>query len=231
MPSHEDIAPASRTCESQSGIVTNGRTDERTERSAETAQLLNSANVRARTEIQRASGFNLGQIIDQVVTDLEVNAGQRWPLLRTGEREPIPWPLRLSIYKRDGGVCRLCGRGDSLELDHCLPWSAGGPDDSDNLRVLCQPCNTRRSNFVDYAHDTHHRPTTWWCVDCWTDDEPRYRTVWNDGTDLTRAPFVTDPTEQAFCAWCDYYSFTDAELLLVGEHGRRLLRLIAQEAA
>jgi hypothetical protein len=82
----------------------------------------------------------------------------RYPVIRSGEREPIdPYKRRL-IFIRDGYTCQWCGLhvepdtpapGKDLVLDHVIPWSAGGSDRSDNLRTLCYRCNEDRSNYVD----------------------------------------------------------------------------------
>jgi 5-methylcytosine-specific restriction endonuclease McrA len=73
---------------------------------------------------------------------------ERWPVVRTGEREPISRVVRLLVWRRDEGQCRLCSaRSSPTELDHIVPWSAGGSDDSTNLRLLCRDCNQARSNF------------------------------------------------------------------------------------
>jgi hypothetical protein len=77
-----------------------------------------------------------------------VDLGERYPVKRTGEREPISPQLRRLVWIRDDGRCQGCGRTPKLlELDHVIPWSAGGSDKFTNLRCLCQPCNTDRSNF------------------------------------------------------------------------------------
>lgn len=155
----------------------------------------------------------LGEVLLEVAGILE-RGPVRWPVVRLGEREPIPWLLRLSVLRRDDYRCKICGTYDPtgafLELDHCLPWSAGGPDDSDNLRTLCRPCNQRRSNFDDGADRTRRLPTTWWCAECWA--EPAARNAWADGTDLNRAPFVADSTVLAYCAWCMTEGYTDQPL-------------------
>lgn len=56
---------------------------------------------------------------------------------------------------------KLCGRisGDKavipddekMEVDHILPWSQGGSDESSNLQPLCRPCNRNKSNNVNTA--------------------------------------------------------------------------------
>ena len=88
-----------------------------------------------------------------------VEPGQRWPVLRTGERDPIDPHKRRLIYIRDGYSCQWqCGKwvapdhpapGRILELDHVIPWSAYGSDRSDNLRALCIACNEKRSNYQE----------------------------------------------------------------------------------
>lgn len=158
---------------------------------------------------------------------------QRWPVIRTGERAPIPWLIRLSVYLRDDYICATCGRSfepdqlDGLHLDHLIPWSAGGSDDSNNLRALCADCNLRRSNWEDRAHTRRILPTTWWCGDCWTHERRHSHRPWANGIDLTAAPLIdidgADTWQLAFCATCRYINSTPH--ILVGATGRRLISL------
>lgn len=102
--------------------------------------------------------------------------GQRHKVTRRGDREPIPNHLRSAVWFRDKGRCELCGTGERLshwELDHITPWSAGGSDTSDNLRVLCVQHNQERGNHIDPT-ERPRMPVTWWCVNCYSppgDDE------------------------------------------------------------
>ena len=66
--------------------------------------------------------------------------------LRGGQekRAKIPEDVRAAVYVRDGGVCQECGTDKNLSMDHIKPWSLGGPDTVENLRVLCRPCNSRK---------------------------------------------------------------------------------------
>jgi hypothetical protein len=73
---------------------------------------------------------------------------ERWSVIRDDERVPIPDELRLRIYERDGFCCQICPATEDLTLDHIYPWSLGGPDTEDNLRVLCRPCNCRKGARV-----------------------------------------------------------------------------------
>lgn len=180
----------------------------------------------------------ISQIMDDWFDEIEaaLEESDRWPVIRTGERDTIPWLLRLSIYRRDCYSCVECGfsmfdnqiRRDWAELDHCIPWSAGGPDDSDNLRLLCNWCNQARSNHVDHAHARIYRPTTWWCPCCWSiksHDRHHYQ-PWRDGTYLGTPLFcdddaVTTPVDLAFCAFCEHHC--ESPYPLIGATGRALI--------
>jgi hypothetical protein len=66
------------------------------------------------------------------------------PLVERTRRREIPMAVRRTVFERDGRTCRFCGATQRPELDHIQPWSHGGPDTVENLRVLCKPCNIRR---------------------------------------------------------------------------------------
>lgn len=58
---------------------------------------------------------------------------------------------RLAIYLRDGMACCYCGanieeHGITLSLDHVLPYSQGGTNNSYNLITACQKCNSSRGD-------------------------------------------------------------------------------------
>ena len=38
----------------------------------------------------------------------------------------------------------MCGRTDKLEVDHVVPLSQGGDDDSSNVQVLCHECHVKK---------------------------------------------------------------------------------------
>lgn len=64
------------------------------------------------------------------------------------ERKRRPWTRveRRIALRRAGYRCEDCGSPDDLELDHVIPFSKGGPCDLSNVRVLCSPCNKRKSD-------------------------------------------------------------------------------------
>lgn len=54
---------------------------------------------------------------------------------------------RRSVYVRDGGACRYCGKWlnyDQFTLDHVLPRIKGGTHEQYNLVVCCMECNQKK---------------------------------------------------------------------------------------
>lgn len=74
---------------------------------------------------------------------------ERFDVIRRGPRQPVSLWIRRLILQRDQHTCQICRtrRVNRFELDHVIPWSAGGPDHSTNLRTTCIPCNQERSNY------------------------------------------------------------------------------------
>lgn len=101
----------------------------------------------AAADIPHVDGFSsFADVLAEMFTELDP---VRFDVKRTrftDKREPIDRVLRVWVYKRDNFRCVWCGSSSQLELDHIIPWSAGGPDTFDNLRTLCHGCNTYRSN-------------------------------------------------------------------------------------
>lgn len=60
------------------------------------------------------------------------------------------------IFKRDGYICRYCGRDGSrdltaymlLEPDHFIPKKKGGSPDPDNVITSCHICNNMKGQQV-----------------------------------------------------------------------------------
>lgn len=147
--------------------------------------------------------------------------GRRHEVIRSGEREEIPRYVRAAVYIRDGYTCCICGlwlKDLDKNLDHVIPWSAGGSNASTNLRTSCPPCNERRKNTYDGSEDRRRLPVTWWCTHCWTTHR-HYPAHWSDdlgelGWRDMRAfvdPEMDDLT-LAFCANCGGPGYTDKPL-------------------
>lgn len=55
--------------------------------------------------------------------------------------------MRERVFKRDGGVCQICGGVVGIKemtLDHVVPKSKGGKFVFDNLRTSHEDCNNKR---------------------------------------------------------------------------------------
>lgn len=64
--------------------------------------------------------------------------------------------LAESIKQRDHRECVKCGRseedGFKLEIDHIIPWHAGGLDTPDNLETLCKDiCHKEKTRSDEQA--------------------------------------------------------------------------------
>jgi hypothetical protein len=60
----------------------------------------------------------------------------------------VPAAVARAVYSRDDGSCtfcsgdgRRCGARRFLELDHVIPWAAGGASTVENLRLRCRAHN------------------------------------------------------------------------------------------
>jgi hypothetical protein len=65
-------------------------------------------------------------------------------------REPIPDDVKLLVWSRDGGACTRCGSGEKLHFDHIIPVVKGGGNDSNNIQLLCQVCNLKKSDKIAF---------------------------------------------------------------------------------
>jgi 5-methylcytosine-specific restriction enzyme A len=67
-------------------------------------------------------------------------------------RIPIPQEVRQYILERNNFRCQGCDASDpklALQIDHIIPLAKGGTNDLSNLQVLCQPCNSQKSDRID----------------------------------------------------------------------------------
>ncbi len=61
----------------------------------------------------------------------------------------IPSDIKKEVWKRDKGICVLCGSKKNLHFDHDLPFSKGGTSlTTKNVQLLCQKCNLSKSNRI-----------------------------------------------------------------------------------
>jgi hypothetical protein len=79
-----------------------------------------------------------------------------WVLKKISSRETtpersrqIPSDVKQAVWVRDGGKCVLCGSTVDLEYDHDIPFSQGGSNSVNNIRLLCQNCNRSKHNKIE----------------------------------------------------------------------------------
>ena len=86
--------------------------------------------------------------------------------------------LRKQLIVRDGQRCQGCGwearQPEYLQIDHNRPKSLQGTDDMDNLALLCDPCNRKKSNKLtlhelrlERASDGDWMNMEWWENEKW----------------------------------------------------------------
>jgi len=143
----------------------------------------------------------IGQSVAQLADSL-AHANDRAPRSRIGQRHPLDDHLRRLILRRDRYGCQWCTSTHLLQVDHIIPWSAGGLDIPTNLRALCKACNEKRSNHrtdMDWARGMQITASCLRCID-----------------DL-------DPAAgNAFCALCSKVQpVSDYQLLLAEQHWAR----------
>jgi hypothetical protein len=61
----------------------------------------------------------------------------------------IPAKVRYEAYMRDGGKCVMCGSSENIQFDHILPFSKGGSHSLENIQILCQSCNLKKTDKLD----------------------------------------------------------------------------------
>ena len=103
-----------------------------------------------RNAYRRTESFNFGdcrEILDAVETRSEYRQSRQY------QRSIVTNSLRYDVMKRDGFRCVLCGAsaedGALLHVDHIIPIARGGTSEMDNLRTLCDACNSGKKDKYD----------------------------------------------------------------------------------
>ena len=68
------------------------------------------------------------------------------------KREVLDKDTRLAVYKKDNGICQICGKPLDVEhftVDHIIPLDRGGLNDISNYRCACSRCNKWKANSLD----------------------------------------------------------------------------------
>jgi hypothetical protein len=65
-------------------------------------------------------------------------------------RRLIPTNVKLEVWKRDKGVCAMCGATDELHFDHVVPFSKGGTSlVAANVQLLCARHNLAKHDRIE----------------------------------------------------------------------------------
>ena len=68
----------------------------------------------------------------------------------TPRRRIIPTPVKLEVWKRDAGICAICGAEDELHFDHIIPYSKGGTSlRAENIQLLCARHNIAKRDKIE----------------------------------------------------------------------------------
>jgi hypothetical protein len=65
-----------------------------------------------------------------------------------GRRERLPDEVRAAVWHRDEGRCVRCGSEQELQFDHVIPFSRGGSNATENIQILCGPCNRAKGDSI-----------------------------------------------------------------------------------
>ena len=63
-------------------------------------------------------------------------------------RRYVPKAVRETVWARDGGRCVECDSDNNLQFDHIIPHSKGGSNTENNIQILCQNCNLKKSDRI-----------------------------------------------------------------------------------
>jgi 5-methylcytosine-specific restriction endonuclease McrA len=61
--------------------------------------------------------------------------------------------LRRVVLRADRHRCVSCGSRRHLQIDHVMPWDAGGLTALPNLMTLCAPCNNLKSDYWNFGEN------------------------------------------------------------------------------
>ena len=85
----------------------------------------------------------------RLVLDPEASGASPDPRAAVGATRVIPTPVKLAVWKRDGGRCVMCGSAENLHFDHVIPFSRGGSSlREENVQLLCAKHNLEKHDAI-----------------------------------------------------------------------------------
>jgi HNH endonuclease/Homing endonuclease associated repeat len=104
-------------------------------------------------QVNKTEGDNLLETVDKKSPSSPAISVER-PSVTSMPRS-MSLSLRYKVLQRDRFLCKICGRspakdlGVELHIDHIIPWSKGGQNILENLRVLCFDCNLGKGDKIE----------------------------------------------------------------------------------
>jgi hypothetical protein len=153
---------------------------------------------------------------------------------------------KFKILHRDNFTCRYCGArpgSKDLEVDHLIPRSRFGSDETCNLVAACVTCNRRKSDTIIFPADMIerddanegwkiHRSFGEWAVK-FNDEMVFIESEWEWGFDVTR--LITEPDFMQYHIpdklrfWCDERPQTARDFVACLQYVWRMITLPAWE--
>jgi hypothetical protein len=94
-----------------------------------------------------------GRRVFKFKLSLLVTDGLHRPSVAPAELEDdrlIPSSVKLEVWKRDQGRCRMCGSNSGLHFDHIIPYSKGGSSKNPaNIQILWGRHNLAKGDNIE----------------------------------------------------------------------------------
>jgi hypothetical protein len=82
----------------------------------------------------------------ELSSDFKIEQSQEIEISQT---RMIPSQVKMEVWKRDKGQCRICGSKENLHFDHIIPYSLGGSSlVADNIQLLCAKHNLAKKDKI-----------------------------------------------------------------------------------
>jgi hypothetical protein len=97
-----------------------------------------------------AKGTGVFTGVDSEYLDALINGLKRSAPGPEGVRSrTISSRVKMAVWHRDGGRCVLCGSSLDIHYDHDVPFSKGGANTEENIRLLCATCNLKKRDRIE----------------------------------------------------------------------------------
>lgn len=112
---------------------------------------------------------------------------------------------RFQVMARDGFRCIYCGatpKTTELHLDHVVPKSLGGSDETWNLATACVSCNASKSNLMpsdEVIREVYERDSVW----PYLGKREQHRPCFHCGKPVLIEPEDDLPDDLVRCEPCD----------------------------